>query len=292
MKQIEKDAEIVLAEIDAMVRSGESLDTLKAVASIAMHGHEWAPKIAELLWDLGLDGTFTVEVAPDGGKFETEKVPGFQWGAGTLPECFNARGKFECSTGAYVVVIASEVSDIKDIEGILKTYSSLQEPGVHPSNWTPLVLVCANCNGNAKSSLLARKVPYQGGYPLAPFVLVGLPNGADYEQLRDVAAATGSELFDRSIGTNPSKLVEPTDFGLVSKVIITDRSAMFVPDGENKELEKRIADLEESLGELKDEAKVAVQERLGRLRGKYGVIRVPVTTESEFGFLKEMTCGS
>ena len=66
----------------------ESRTILRHVANIAMHNHPWAHGIADLLFDLGLDGSFTVELSKD-GQFSTERLEGFRWGPVLLPRSFS-----------------------------------------------------------------------------------------------------------------------------------------------------------------------------------------------------------
>jgi len=286
--QIEADAELIVARIEEIAKPGDSVEVLKAVASIAMHGHGWAGAIAELLFDLGIDGTFTVELAKEGEDFSTEKVDGFTWSAGAMTECLNGKGKFEANHGAFVAVVASEVSDLKDVRGINMAWQRLQEPGLHPSLWVPLVIVCPTLNGNAKSSLINAMVQYGSGWAKAPIVLLNVTRTADmYENLRDLAAACGARLFDKSTGADPShEYLDSSDLGAVMRVTATERVTTFIP-GFNNRLEERIAQIETAKVDLKGEELDAANDRLAKLRGKHGVIKVPIQTDSEFQFLKE-----
>jgi len=286
--QIEVDAELIVARVEGIAKPGDSVEVLKAVASIAMHDHSWAGAIAELLWELGVDGTFTVELAKEGEDFSTEKVDGFTWGAGAVTECLNGKGKFEAIHGAFVAVVASEVSDLKDVKGINIAWQRCQEPGLHPSQWVPLVIVCPTLNGNAKSSLINAMVQYGQGWAKAPIVLLNVPRTADmYEQLRDLAAACGARLFDKSTGADPShEYLDSSDLGAVMRVTATERVTTFIP-GFNNRLEERIAQIETAKVDLKGEELDAANDRLAKLRGKHGVIKVPIQTDSEFQFLKE-----
>lgn len=288
-ERIEKDAAFLVEKIENLAKPANTREIVRNVAKIAMHGSPWACGIADLLFDLGKDGAFSVEVSRT-GKFETEKVDGYVWKGGIPAECFRHRPGRLDTAKSYVAVIANEVSDMKQIEGILDAYMDTQERANAPENWDPLIIVCPQMNGNARSTLLAAQVPHGGRVARAPFVIVDVPRSEDmYDHMRDLAALCQTTMFDKVAGRLTGKNeVNVKDLGIVQRFFATDKTSTFIADNINA-VERRIEELEESRKEADGDVADSIDVRLSRLKGKYGVIRIPITTESEFSHLRELT---
>jgi chaperonin GroEL len=288
-ERIEQDAAFLVEKIEKLAKPANTRKIVQDVAKIAMHGSAWATGIADLLFDLGKDGAFSVEVSKT-GKFETEKVDGYVWKSGIPAECFRHRpGRLDVAK-SYVAVIANEVSDMKQIEGVLEAYMQTQDTGLAPENWEPLIIVCPQMNGNARSTLLAAQVPHGGRVARAPFVIVDVPRSEDmYDHMRDLAALCQTTMFNKVDGRLTGKHdVSMKDLGTVERFFATDKTSTFIPANESA-VNRRIEELEEARKEADGDAAVSIDVRLSRLKGKYGVIRIPIVTESEFGHLRELT---
>jgi len=287
-EQFLKDVDTVCDNLKAMAQkldgSEESLGLLRSVASIAMHGHEWSQGIADLLHDLGLDGSFTIEMAKD-GKFSTERLEGFRWGHGVVsPSFFNnpRAGRFECSD-AYVAIVAGEITDPADISGILAAY----QPHIAKSGMAalPLVIVTQRATGNALAALA--NAQFAGIQVKAPIVLIGVPNVDDARaQMDDLAAVLGTKVYDKLLGKGAADAnITLHDLGRATKVIATDKMTTFAsltPEAATVRAEQ----VEAQIASGGDEAKLRA--RISNIRGTFGVIRINVSTETEFDHMKEV----
>lgn len=262
----------------------ESRTILRHVANIAMHNHPWAHGIADLLFDLGLDGSFTVELSKD-GQFSTERLEGFRWGAGVATqEFFNIRGRFECNK-AYVAVVSGEIADLDDIRGVIKAYTThyVQNQGAVD----PLVIVCQRITGNAMAALVRAQI--QGFPHRAPMFVIGTPVVEDARaQMEDLAAVLGTVVFDKVQGRGASDLnIELKDLGLASRIVATDKFATVVPNAEGAGA-ARVAVLQDLLSSATQEQEQRLRGRISNIQGSFGVIRINVTTESEYNHLREV----
>lgn len=276
----------ICSELATLADKEIDQETLRQVARIAMHGHPWADGVADLLFDLGLDGSFTIEVAKD-GKFSTERHHGFRWGAGVASQqFFNLRGRFECND-AFVAVVAGEVADIGDISGVVSAY--VQEHFTKdPANARPLVLVCQRIVGNALAALVRGQMP--GTNVRVPFVVLNAPQVADQRsQMDDLAAVFGTVVYDKTVGMPASDMnITIADFGRAAKVVASDKLATLAP-GEGSDADARVEALEQMLdggGRPADELQM-IRQRIANIRGSYGVIKLNIGTESEYQFLAE-----
>lgn len=283
-QNLKAQADEVVSKLKGMARhcddgSEQSLTVLQAVAKIAMHGHEWSADIAHLLWQLGREGAFSVEVSKT-GQFETEKIEGFRWDAGLYTLEQANKGSRFVTNDCLVSIVAGEVSDLADIKGITGAYAAAYTQGER----RPLLIVAQSMNGNALSSLV--KARMGNGEPL-PIILVRCPGKYGYEILEDMAAVTGTKIFNKTQGLFASGSVSLNDFGRVSKATISDRSATFVA-ADNTTIIGRTAVLNEQAQAVQGEQEEAIRQRISNLHGLYGVIRIGVNTETDFGYMQNM----
>lgn len=259
------------------------LGIIQRVAKIAMHDHPWASDVAALLYDLGKDGSFSVQMAKD-GKFKTEKREGFKWNAGVSSSAFyNLPGKYECHD-AFVVVIAGEVGSPEEIKGILSAYNAHL---IHEqASALPLIIVCPRVVGNAMSALSRGQV--KGSNVKMPVCVVSVPESEDgYELMEDIAAVCGTKVFDKLQGWSAADMnITINDFGRISHAIIMDRSATFRPS-ELHLISDRIEVLTARMKELEDAPKERMRVRIANLNGAFGIIHVPMATESELNYIRE-----
>lgn len=262
----------------------EMKEALRHVANIAMHGHPWAEGIADLLYDLGLDGSFTVELAKD-GHFSTEKLEGFRWGAGVATQdFFNIRGRFECGK-CHVAVCAGEIADLGDLRGVIQQYTDhfISNQGAVD----PLVIVCQRITGNALAALVRAQI--SGFASRAPIFVIGTPVVEDARaQMEDLAAVLGTVVYDKLPGRGAADLnIELSHLGRAARVIATDKFATVVPEQENAGAD-RVAVLQDLISGASQDQEQRLRGRISNIQGSFGVIRINVTTESEYNHLREV----
>jgi chaperonin GroEL len=272
--------------------SDRSREALRSVANIAMHGHEWAYGIADLLADLGPEGSWSIEGSKS-DRFETEQIQGFRWGAGAWnsdfmrnrarPEVIESRLQFgEC----LVVVIAGEINDPAQIEGVLDCYNQNYAGG----DTRPLIFVFQSLVGSALATLSRPVAEIRNTRVTMPYYVLRCPQGHSYAQLEDFAQAVGTQVLDTTRGRSPKERMKISEFGVAKQMVIMDDKASVVMTDENQAAVNAYAKtLEAQAAEASDgEVETALRQRIAKLLGKFGIIRIAVSTESEYEFMKEM----
>lgn len=259
----------------------DALKLLTAVAGIAMHGHAWAPKIAELLHELGVDGAFGIEASSKVEDMEVEITSGFRWDAGlyTLEQANTRAGRLELGE-ALVAVTAGETNTLEQLHGVLSCYDRARKNG----ETRPLVIVAQHLGGNALSTLVDARTPSGARVPI---YLIKCPPKYGYAVLEDLAAVFGTKIFDAQQGNPASGSVALEMLGRAHKLTATDKSSTWMPATDESSL-ARIAVLEELAKAATGEEEEALRNRIANLHGKYGVIRMPYTTDTDFGRMREM----
>ena len=263
----------VCEELDNMkVDIGDSKEKIAQVATISAQDAEVGQLIADVLEEVGHDGGITVEESQAMG-LSKEVVKGMQFDNGYL--------------SAYMVTDAARMEAVYEDVKILitdKKLSSIQE-------LLPLIEKLAQ-NGRKELVIIAEDVE---GEALATFVLnklrgifsvlaVKAPAYGDRrkEMLKDIAALTGGNVVTEELGMK-LETVELTDLGEARKVIADkDKCIIVEGKGNKKDVQTRVDEIKVLLDKSSsDFDKEKLLERMAKLAGGVGVIKVGAATETE-----------
>lgn len=269
---IEKGVEAIVAELKEKISKPISGDEIEQVASIAANDPEIGKTIANAMKQMGQDGVITVEESQTFG-IETEVVQGMRIDKGyASPYMVTAPDRMEAEyTDPYILVTDKKISSLQDILSILEK--------VVQAGKKDIVIIADDVEGEALATLVVNKL--RGTFHA---LAVKAPGFGDRrkEMLQDIAVVTGASLISEDIGRKLDS-VQLSDLGSAHKIIATKDHTTFVDGkGKKEQIQARVAQIRKQL-EITDSEfdREKLQERLAKLAGGIGVIKVGAATEVE-----------
>jgi chaperonin GroEL len=264
---IERATEAAVAELARRARPLEDARDLERIAVIAAGERSLGELVAHALERVGRDGVVTVEDG-SGLGITLETVEGARFAGGYVSPYF--------ITDADAMQAALEHPLIALVDGPLERAADVVAVLEHATRLArPLLLLCERVGGEALSVLVVNRL--RG---TASSVAVAVPGTAAERRtvLDDLALLTGAQVVANDLGRAASGF-EPGWFGRARHVTVTtEHTTLLQGGGRGEALAARVAALRR---ELASDGGAAVRERLARLAGGVGVIRVGAATEFE-----------
>lgn len=265
---------IKLNEMTVMVKTKE--DKVN-VATISSRSEVIGAMVAEILEEVGNDGVVTVENG-DSNEITKKVTQGMQFDKGyKSPYFVTDTTKMEAHVDRpYILVTDCKVTTIQDVLPLME--EMLQ------SGKKDLVIIADDIEGDALGTFVLNKI--RGIFNV---YAIQAPAFGDRRKavLEDIATLTGATFVSNDIGMS-LKTTKMNDLGSSDRVIITkDDTTIVGGSGDKNLLDSRIALMRASLSEIKsDYDKEKVQERIAKLVGGVGVLKVGAATEVEMKELK------
>ena len=274
---IEDAASDVVAELKKMAKEVKGKEEVKQVATISAESEELGTIIAETVGKVGKDGVVTVEESQSIG-IESEVVEGLEFDKGyispymiTNPERMEAEYKDPA-----ILVTDKKISTIKDILPLLE---KLAQTGKKD-----LVIIAEDVDGEALATFVVNKL--RGTFNV---LAVKAPGYGDRkkEMLQDIAVTIGAKVVSEELGLTLEK-ADLSVLGRAQRIVATKDSTLIVAGkGKKADIEARAASLRAQLGNTDSKFdKEKITERIAKLTGGVGVIRVGAATETEMKYLK------
>ncbi|MBI5272725.1 MAG: chaperonin GroEL [Chlamydiia bacterium] len=271
-KGIEHAVTIVCDELKRLSKPIKDSKEIAQVATISANGDaEIGSIIAKAMAQVGKDGTITVEEAKG---FETtlDVVEGMNFDRGYSSAYFVTNAEtLTCEyENAYLLIYEKKISSMKEFLPVLQAAA---ESG------KPLVIIAEDVEGEALATLVVNRL--RAGLKV---VAVKAPGFGDRRKsmLEDIAILTGGQFISEELGIQLDKVTLDM-LGKVKKVIVKkDDTTLIDGSGNKKAVQDRIALLKRQIAEAtSDYDKEKLMERLAKLSGGVGVIRVGAATEIE-----------
>ncbi len=269
---MEKALEAVINELKSSVSQKVSGDQIEHVASISANDREIGRTIAEMVNEMGQDGVITVEESHTFGV-EKDVVKGMRIEKGYASAYMvTSSERMEAEyTEPFILVTDKKISSIQEILPILEKVLKLGKK--------ELVIVAEDVEGEALTTLVLNKL--RGVFHALAIKAPGFGDRRK-EMLQDIATLTGAQFISEDVGRKLDS-VELTDLGSARKVVSTKDHTTFVDGkGDKGMIEARAnaikAQLEKTDSQFDREK---LQERLAKLMGGVGVIKVGAATEVE-----------
>lgn len=269
---MEEAVKVVVEELQRLSKKVETQQEIAQVATISANNDEEIGQIiAKAMERVGKDGTITVEEAKG---FETtlDVVEGMNFDRGYLSAYFMTNPETqECVLeDVYVLIFEKKITSIKDLIPVLQ---SVAESG------KSLLIIAEDVEGEALATLVVNRI--RAGLKVCA---VKAPGFGDRRKamLEDIAILTGGQLISEETGmTLESTTVE--HLGKAKKIVVTKEDTTLIEgQGDQGKIKDRVALIKRQIEETdSDYDREKLQERLAKLAGGVGVIRVGAATEIE-----------
>ncbi|MBB64190.1 MAG: chaperonin GroEL [Waddliaceae bacterium] len=267
MEQALKSTVSQLTEMSTPIKTKTEIAQVATIS--ANSDEEIGNIIADAMERVGKDGTIAVEEAKG---FETtlDVVEGMNFDRGYLSAYFiTDPDTQECNfDDAYVLIHEKKISSIKDMIPVLQ---AVAETG------RPLLIIAEDIEGEALATLVVNRL--RAGLKVCA---VKAPGFGDRRKamLEDIAVLTGGQFISEDLGIKLDT-VTIDQLGQVKKVRIKkDDTTMIEGAGDAQKIKDRVGQIKRQIEETKsDYDREKLQERLAKLAGGVGVIRVGAATE-------------
>jgi chaperonin GroEL len=267
----------VVAELGKIAKPVKTSEEIAQVGTISAGNPEVGKLLSEVMDLVGKDGVITVEESQTLG-LDKEVVEGMQFDRGYIsPYMITDTARMEASLeNPYILITDRKISSVAEILPILEK--------VAQGGRKELVIVAEDVDGEALATLVVNKL--RGIFTALAIKAPGFGDRRK-EMLEDLAAVTGGEVISEEVG---SKLEDATleQLGEARRVVATkDNTTVIEGKGSERAIQGRVAQIKTLIEQsTSDYDKEKLQERLAKLAGGVGVIKVGAATETELKELK------
>lgn len=269
---IEKGVDKITDVLKEMSKPITTKEEMAQVATISAESKEIGDMIAEVMEEVGKDGVITVEESK-GLKMGKEIVKGLQFDRGYISAYMitDAERMEAVYEDPYILITDQKISSLKEILPILE---KIAETGKKD-----LVIICDEIEGEALATLVVNKL--RGTFNALGIKSPGFGDRKK-EMLEDIAVVSGAEVISQERGL---KLENATleQLGSARKIVSKKEDTTIIEGKGNKEkIDARILQIKQELKTAESSFdKEKLQERLAKLSGGVGVVKVGAATEVE-----------
>jgi chaperonin GroEL len=264
----------VEAVSEALLKAATQIETpeeIAAVAALSAQDARVGELVAEAMDKVGKDGVITVEESNTTG-LELELTEGMQFDKGYISPYFvSDPERMEANfSDASVLIVNGKISAIAELLPLLE---KVVQSG------KPLLIVAEDVDGEALSTLVVNSIR-----KTLKVAAVKAPGFGDRRKamLQDMAILTGAQVVSAEVGLKLDQ-VGLEVLGTARTVTITKDTTTLVEGGGTREdVAGRVAQIKQEIENSdSDWDKEKLQERLAKLAGGVGVIKVGAHTEVE-----------
>ena len=269
---IEKGAEAITKELKDNISKPVTGEEIENVASISANDAEIGKTIAQAMKEVGENGVITVEESQSFG-IETEVVKGMRFDKGYLsPYMITNTERMEAEyVDAHILITDKKISSVQDLLPVLEK--------VAQTGKKEMVIIADEVDGEALATLVVNKL--RGTFNA---LAVKAPGFGDRrkEMLEDIAILTGGKVISEEVGLKLEN-ASIEDLGQARKVSSTkDYTTIVDGKGDEAVIKNRVETIKKQLDTTESEFdQEKFQERLAKLSGGVGVIKVGAATETE-----------
>lgn len=268
---ISKAVDTVLDYLSSASAKVKGHEDIARVASISANDEEIGILIADTMEKVKGDGVITIEESKTAQTY-TEVVEGMQFDRGYItPYMVTDTEKMEAILDDALVLITDK--KISNVQEILPLLEQIVQSG------KKLLIIAEDLEGEALSTLIVNKL--RGTFVC---VAVKAPGFGDRRKamLEDLAVLTGGQVISDELGLD---LKETTieQLGSARQVKVQKENTIIVDGaGNSDEIKARVNQIKVQIDESTSEFdREKLQERLAKLSGGVGVIKVGAATETE-----------
>jgi chaperonin GroEL len=268
---MERAVEAVAEAIRNQAHEIEKQDEIAAVAAISAQDAEIGRIIAEAMDKVGKDGVITVDESQTFGM-ELEFTEGMQFDKGHISPYFvTDPERMEAILEDPYILVANQ--KISSAQVLLPLLEKVVQSG------RALLVIAEDIDGEALATLVVNKI--RGTFKSAA---VKAPGFGDRRKamLADIAILTGGQVISEEVGLKLENVTLDL-LGHARRVTITkDDTTIVEGAGSAEDIKGRIAQIKQEIENTdSDWDREKLQERLAKLAGGVGVIKVGAATEVE-----------
>ena len=269
---LEKGVEAVIEEIKSMSKPVETQEEIAQVASISAADNTIGELIADVMDKVGKDGVITVEEGR-GLAMEKEYTEGMQFDRGFISAYMTTNNEHTLAelSNPYILITDKKISAIADILPVLER--------VLQSGNKELVIIAEDLDGEALATLVVNKM--RGAFNV---LAVKAPGFGDRREamLEDIAILTGGKVITEKTGLKLEN-ASLRDLGRARTVTANkDNTTIVEGAGSTDQIQARVRQIRALIEDTtSDYDREKLQERLAKLAGGVGVIKVGAATEVE-----------
>lgn len=268
---MEKATACIIDELKRVARPVTIKEQMTKIAAITAHDPEIGEIIGEVMDRVGKDGVVTVEEGK-GIRFETEYVEGMKFDRGYIsPYFITDAEKMEASIDdPYILITDKKLSAVSDLLPCLEKVSAISKN---------IIIISEDVEREALATLVVNKLK-----GILNCLAAKAPGFGDRRKalLEDVAILTGGTVITEEKGRKLDS-VTVDDLGQARRVVADKDSTTIVEGKGSQELiQARLKQIKVQIEETtSDYDREKLQERLAKLAGGVGVIKVGAPTEVE-----------
>ncbi len=269
---LDKAVAAVVDSLKAQHKDVTGKEEIAQVASIAAGDSSIGQLIAEVMDMVGKDGVITVEVSNTMG-LEKEVVQGMQFDNGYISQYMmtDAARMEAVFEDPYILITDKKISSLAEIIPALEKIAQAGKKA--------LVIIAEDVDGEALATLIVNKL--RGTFNTLALKAPGFGDRRK-AMLADIAAVTGGTVVTADTGM---KLEDVTleHLGRADKVVSTKEDTTIIGGkGDKAAVAARVSQIKAEMDKVKsDYDREKLAERLAKLAGGVGVIKVGAATEVE-----------
>jgi len=269
---IEKGVGAIIKELQENISKPVTGDEIENVAAISANDREIGSTIAKAMKEVGENGVITVEESQSFG-IETEVVQGMRIDKGYLsPYMITNTDRMEAEyQDAHILITDKKISSVQELLPVLEKIAQTGKK--------EMVIIADEVDGEALATLVVNKL--RGTFNA---LAVKAPGFGDRrkESLEDIAILTGGKVISEEVGLKLEN-VELSDLGEARKVVSSKEFTTIVDGkGDEAQIKGRVDAIKKSIENTDSEFdREKLEERLAKLSGGVGVIKVGAATETE-----------
>ena len=268
---IEKAAEFVVEKIKAHARSVEDSKAISQVAAIsAGNDEEVGQMIAKAMEKVGKEGVISLEEGKS-MTTELEVTEGMRFDRGYISPYFvtDPERMEAVLEEPYILLTDKKITIVQDLLPVLERLTQVGKP---------LLIIAEDIEKEALATLVVNQI--RG---VLKGAAVKAPGFGDRRKamLQDIAVLTGGQVISEETGLKLEH-AKLEMLGQARRVAITKDNTTIVAEGHEKDVQARCEQIHRQIEETEsDYDKEKLQERLAKLSGGVGVIKVGAATETE-----------
>ena len=279
---LDKATAAVLDELKKMARPVNTETQMAHVATVTSQDREIGEIIGKIMQKAGENRVVTVEEGK-GTELETELVEGMKFDRGYIsPNFITDQDRLEAVVEEpYILITDKKISSIPDILPALEKIAAVSKD---------IVIIADDVEKEALAALALNKI--KGNLNV---LAVKAPGFGDRrkEMLEDIAILTGGQVISEDKGLKLDS-IDISDLGRARRVI-SDRDNTTIVEGQGPEgpIQARINQIKSEIKNTKsDYDREKLEERLAKMSGGVGVIKVGAPTEVELKEKKKRVEGA